>query len=451
MGDFSFPTNIKQIGSIGEGVRIYIEDYACSYLQQYAEAGGYEERLAFLVGRYMVIDGQTVLFISGLVQGCHTALQKEALSFTEKSWRHAKDEIKQYFNGLDIVGWMQSQPGYGVQLNESYAIMHKKMFPREDRVLFVVDPIEKVNAFYIYDERTESLSESRGYFIYYDKNRGMHEYMLDNRITKTRVRPLPEMEEAAEPVVEEMTERRHKQIEPILTKAFGKRRERPQPKNAREDAAGSFAGVFVGQGVRRGTAAAMQNQKRVANLLVSLSAALFIICFIMGAGLIQNDGRITMMEEQLTQLNTAYRDLLLQSRDNNVPVFASQPDAVSSQADAVSATPLEGQAVLITEDGGALIAESTMPEAFKAPDDLAESAFSHADIVPVTPTAAPALSEQDPVPATYTVQAGDSLTAISVRFYGQANMIDEIMRINGLDDADKIYFGKVLRLPRRQE
>ena len=72
MHDFTLPANIKQIGSIGDGIRIYMEDYVCTFLQQYAESGGFNERLAFLVGRHMVIDGQEILFIGGAIHGKYT-------------------------------------------------------------------------------------------------------------------------------------------------------------------------------------------------------------------------------------------------------------------------------------------------------------------------------------------------------------------------------------------
>jgi hypothetical protein len=353
----------------------------------------------------LVIDGQSVLFISGLVQGRHTVLHKDALCFTDKSWRHARDEIKQYFNGLDIVGWMQSQPGYGAQLSENSGNIHKKLFPREDSVLFILDPVEKIDAFYNYDERAERLLESPGYFIYYDKNRGMHEYMLDNRIAKGKMRPLPEIDEAAVPIVEDVVE---KQTEQSGSRLLSKWREQGVP--------------FVGHGTKRDVT--VQQQKRVSNLLVTLSAALFIICFIMGAGLIQNEGRITMMEDQLVQLSTAYRDLVLQTRENVTPVFAEQEQAALPEI-----VPANEQAMLVVEDGGELLsntAELPQPE-------------THA-LIPAPP-------EPTPVPLTYTVQAGDSLTAISMRFYGNTDMIGEIMRLNDLNDPDRIYFGKVLRLP----
>ncbi|MDR1663440.1 MAG: hypothetical protein LBR83_00765, partial [Clostridiales bacterium] len=96
MSEMTLPTNIKQIGSIGEGLRIYMEDYVCTYLFQYAEAAGYDERIALLVGRHMVIDGQQVLFIHGAIQGKHAEEKSGLLCFTDKTYEYAEATIVEY-------------------------------------------------------------------------------------------------------------------------------------------------------------------------------------------------------------------------------------------------------------------------------------------------------------------------------------------------------------------
>ena len=141
MDDFSLPTNIKQIGSIGDGLRIYVEDYVCTYLFQYAESAGYDERIALLVGRHMVIDGQPILFINGAIQGEHVEETDGVLRFTDKSGSHANEMLARYFEGMEIVGWMQSQPSYGVYLNQHYAAYHMREFTKTNQVLFVMDPL----------------------------------------------------------------------------------------------------------------------------------------------------------------------------------------------------------------------------------------------------------------------------------------------------------------------
>ena len=49
---------------------------------------------------------------------------------------------------------------------------------------------------------------------------------------------------------------------------------------------------------------------------------------------------------------------------------------------------------------------------------------------------------------TYTVKDGDSLSLISQKFFGTTKMIYEILKLNDMDDADKIYAGKILKLPK---
>lgn len=50
----------------------------------------------------------------------------------------------------------------------------------------------------------------------------------------------------------------------------------------------------------------------------------------------------------------------------------------------------------------------------------------------------------------YTVQTGDSLSAISKKHYGDANKCNEIFEANKpmLKDPDRIYPGQVLRIPK---
>ena len=50
-------------------------------------------------------------------------------------------------------------------------------------------------------------------------------------------------------------------------------------------------------------------------------------------------------------------------------------------------------------------------------------------------------------PASYTVQPGDTLIEISKKFYGSTQMVMQLKEVNGLDDINKIYIGQELTLP----
>lgn len=68
------------------------------------------------------------------------------------------------------------------------------------------------------------------------------------------------------------------------------------------------------------------------------------------------------------------------------------------------------------------------------------------------PAAAPAASAA-PAAQFYTVQKGDTLSAISKRFYGSANLYNRIFEANRpmLTHPDKIYPGQSLRIPPKEE
>jgi LysM repeat protein len=65
------------------------------------------------------------------------------------------------------------------------------------------------------------------------------------------------------------------------------------------------------------------------------------------------------------------------------------------------------------------------------------------------PSAAPAAPAAQPQTTTYTVQSGDTLSAIAKKFLGNANDYMEIFNANRdqLSDPDKIKPGQVLKIP----
>ncbi|MDR3091913.1 MAG: LysM domain-containing protein [Clostridiales bacterium] len=416
--NFEFPANIKQVGSINGGAKIYIEDYVCSYLHNYAGKGGYSERIAFLVGRGIQIDGERVLFISGAVAACDAVTDKGILRFSAASFEHAREQIAKYFDNLEIVGWMQSQPGYGIGLNAAYAAYHLEAFKSPHQVMFVIDPIEKLNAFYYRGEQAKKpfLAEARGYFIYYDKNDGMHEYMIEN---KGGEEPLEAGEGAESVDMAKMGK---------IRKAVSKPRP-PAPRFPRR-AAPFRQAAFSGNAPKTA----------VASMFSTLSAFLALVCVVMGAGLARNENKIRALEGSLSELNTSYKNLLLSGSGGagTKTVFAEEE---ISQVETVEPS-------IINEESGF----EDMPEEKAPPQPPAEPEKTKPEPEP-EPEKEPEVSEtsgpgHNPVPETYTVMDGDNLSYISMTFYGTQSMVSKIMEVNEIKNPDTIYAGKVLKLPR---
>ena len=78
-----------------------------------------------------------------------------------------------------------------------------------------------------------------------------------------------------------------------------------------------------------------------------------------------------------------------------------------------------------------------------SPDSTEAGTGSRATASP-SPTGGGATAEQS-----YTVRAGDTLSRIATRFYGNAQLDDCIARANELSDARQLRTGQSLRIPPR--
>jgi LysM repeat protein len=99
--------------------------------------------------------------------------------------------------------------------------------------------------------------------------------------------------------------------------------------------------------------------------------------------------------------------------------------------------------VLYAADGAAW---STKTETDAPPPPEPEAAAP--EVTPAAEEAAPAPEPQpEPAARTYTVESGDTLWAISERFYGDGSKYQVIADASGIDNPDLIHPGQVLTIP----
>jgi nucleoid-associated protein YgaU len=111
--------------------------------------------------------------------------------------------------------------------------------------------------------------------------------------------------------------------------------------------------------------------------------------------------------------------------------------------------------VLYGFDGPAWSSETHTDDAPPAPpaaaEPEAEPAVAEAPAAQEAPAAeevpAPPPPPPPPAPRTYTVVSGDTLWAISERFYGEGNRYQQIADASGIPNPDLIYPGQVLTIP----
>lgn len=396
--NFNLPKNIKQIGSVDESFKIYMEDFVFSFLNQCSKEKKGDEIIAVLMGENYTIDGNNVLFINGAIKGKHTIAENGMIKLSEKSFEIIQEEINTYFPGKEIVGWYYSQPGFSDYINDEYINYHKQTFKKPYEVFFLSDPIENVCSFYRYNEN--SFQDIKGFIIYYEKNEQMNEYMLANKTVDISIEK------------EKFKEKDERLMEI-------KRKNLPSKNKSKT----------------------LDEQRKIANVFGSLSAVLFLVCFIMGAGLIQSDDRISDLEAKLSKLDQSYKYILTQVKQDNVQsVFAESNE--NNMFSEVAPILTESSTKTTTE----ITTEITTEAYTKENTTIQSNTHIFTETTTENTTNLSNLNEAKSY-TTYKVKDGDSLEAISKKFYGNRNKIDEIMEVNEIDDANKIYSGMILKLP----
>ena len=284
--DFDPPARVKQMGGMESSIKIFMEDYVYTYLYQYGRSGGGKEKLAALVGRHYVVNGQETVVISGAIQGQETVQENGGERFTDETWEYIGGQMQKYFKGMSIVGWVHCQPGFGAFLMAKDEGFHREYFKEKWQVLYVLDTVDKLDTFYICNEEGTGLRQARGYFVYYDKNREMQDYMLENSMVKPKEVQVQEEREVAEAMTEE-------------------RRERRKPtQEERLDAAQDIRRVL-----KKREQAAKQAKKEHDRLLAAVSCVLCVVCVSLGIAMLQSLDRLQMVEQELMAMQSSYQTL----------------------------------------------------------------------------------------------------------------------------------------------
>lgn len=173
------PKNIRQVGKPNDKVKIYVEDYVITYINQIAEKSNNEQKLAILLGKIVKNNDVDIAFIQGALEVREVSIQEDNICLTTQIWTNIYDEVRKYFQNEEIVGWFLTRPGKSLGINEKITKIHVDNFPGKNKTLFMSDPIDKDEAFFVY--RNGSLVGQEGYYIYYDRNEAMQGYMVETK------------------------------------------------------------------------------------------------------------------------------------------------------------------------------------------------------------------------------------------------------------------------------
>lgn len=218
-GIFRLPKNIRQIGECRGNRKIYLEDYAYTFLRRLGEENRERGRAGILLGQYNWLDGVSYLFIKSALDIEEMEVSREHIRFTDQIWSKVHGDMEKYFKGQEILGWYLNLPGFPMEINEVILRAHLNHFGGNDKVLFLTEPTEKEEAFFTYD--SGRLKREGGFYVYYEKNEPMQGYMIDRNGNFSEEKEIPVQDKAVADFRKRIEEKQEAREEGKRSPLFG--------------------------------------------------------------------------------------------------------------------------------------------------------------------------------------------------------------------------------------
>ena len=370
--DIRRPKNIKQIGDVSSNRKIYIEDYAFTYINSVAYQTPEDEQAGVLLGEVQKSDEEKCLFIKGVIRAKTPENEtKQGIVFNEKIWEKIYAEIEKFFTDLEVVGWFAAMPGITQERFLYLKKLHMDNFSGGMKTMYLVNTCDKEENFYLYENG--ELKKQKGYVCFYERNYEMQEYMLERRERK--------------PIESPEKDKVMKSIRSIIQE---KEEMRQRRKNS----------VF----------------------LYGISSFMAVVVLVIGINLLNSYEKMKKFDTSLSNIaleisNISEKEKSIQTSDNSVSVNKISGDVYPTEAETES-----------TES------RSTQSQTEQS---QTEKQAESAEMV----------KEADAAQTTYIVKKGDTIMSICKKYYGNTEKLNEIIAVNNIEDADKLYIGQEIKLP----
>lgn len=385
------PKNIKQIGDVSSDKKIYIEDYAFTYINSIAYNSPQEEQAGVLLGELAKEGNERCVFVKGVIKAALGDTSDTGIYFNENIWNKIYSDTEKYFPDLSVVGWFAVMPEVTDERMARLKKLHLDNFAGNMKTLYLVDTVEKEEHFYLYENGT--LKRQKGYVCFYERNYEMQEYMLERSEKKS-------CEDASD-------DRVIRNIRNVI-------REKEELKKQRKS--GSF--------------------------MYGVSAFLVVVIIVIGINLMNN-------YEKMRRLNQSV-DNLMNQLEGNERGGQDEDDNGVRDAEASGDISVDGNAIKVNRLSGdvyPLEENSTSDKTERETETDNKAASETTQAISESETDASVSSVKIDSYSMYTVKQGDTLMGICKRYYGTTTKYQEVMQYNGLDDSDMLYIGQQIKLP----
>lgn len=391
----TFPRNFRQIGTPEGEKHIFIEDYVYTYLHP-AFLGMNERRVCILVGRTETHGKNTNIYVNGAFELPEIAYCGTAPVFQEKIRTEICSLIKRYFDGSTLLGWFYDEKGTAPCLTPELERIMKNFFGGNNRLLLLSDSLEKEETLYIYEDG--AVHKKEGYYIYYERNQAMQEYMIVSR------------KDTSQEV---------------------------KPEEVRDEALKNYRELVLNRPKKNFQLPAFHS-------LVYGSCLLVVIAIIVvGISMFNN-------YEKMKKLETAV-SVMEQKNDSSGtdPALDTETQTklvIEDLAGQVEPTEKENAENLQVADNTAAPDNMAAPDNTAAPDSTAapDNTSDQAASASTQPQSEAEIILQQ---GYYIVQPGDSMISISKKIYQDASHVADLCAANGIENVDNIKVGEKLILP----
>lgn len=423
------PKNIRQIGEKEEELRVYLEDFVYTFIQKLGSSQ--ENRAGILLGNRETVEGKRCWFINGAVE-LEGLIGESGVCFSEETWKTVEEEIEQYFSDCSICGWFIRGGELEFPDRDMLKKVHSQVFAGENCLMYWKE--EENDCFWL--EIDKNLQKLGGYYVYYERNFQMQNYMLSCR---------------ERPVSETVNDQAAQNFRKIM-KSKKQKKKSPQALWTQVGTVAAAAIIFVGSIYLIGK---MTSSKSSDDQVPALAVGASVERRSEEETARKSSGDVsesTDVQEQEPTLRLYMEDGTTEAGIEKSTASAqsgkqssgkNESDSETAQQESEAATQA-GEATKQSSEAAQQDSEATKQGGEAVQQNSGAEQTEEKNTGDAAQEAAASISGID---RKYTIQPGDTLAEISIRFYGSTDMIMRICETNGIGNPNTIFIGQEIELP----
>ncbi len=465
------PKNIRQIGQISGNQKIYLEDYVITYLRQILTPDE-NMRVMILYGHKEMIEDELYWFVNGAVEAQHDFFMEKTI-IDEESWKKVNEMAGKFFPELTVMGWAITREDSTEDLEEQIMRTQRQFFRPDQKLYFEYITSDKTEALYLHEKGKRNMLS--GYYIYYERNECMQNYMVSLR---TRERHPEEMNaDHAARQFREVCQEKKQDLHKKRSSAFATcvslllvmailvigitMLNNYEKMQSMERVLYQISGKMDDATEVAADADAMQDQA-VQDALLAENAQAADQTAEMAAGVQELPQAADTMEAAQTAGTDAAVDMSAaeqadpamaeQTTDGQASAEQTAGENMTAENQADNGQAGDGQTAdpnAATEISDKPSAEtSTATDMAAADTDATENSGTDASQT-VDETAGQASTPQTSASqeTVYMIKQGDTLAKICMQYYGSLSKMGEVCERNQIENKDSIYYGQKIVLP----